>query len=205
MTTQTPIPDELDTFESRLLAELRREVASAPVPAPAPGRTRRRALALAAGVAAATVLGVVLVPGLGTTPAYSVQEGNAGEVVVEVNRPEDAAGLERALEERGIAADITYLPMMQTCAPGRFTEVDRKVGMSLSIGEDLVRVTLPPGAVREGETFVMALSVVPFTDEQIAEVSEREGQRVVDGASSSVSAEVASGPVGPCEAVPADG
>ena len=203
MTTQTPIPEELDAFESRLLAELRREVAAtaAVEAAPAPVRTRRRALALAAGVAAAAVLGVVLVPGLGSTPAYSVQEGNAGEVVVEVNRPEDAAGLERALEEHGIAADVTYLPALRTCAPGRFDEVDREVGLSLAIGEDLVRVTLPPGAVREGETFVMALSVVPFTDEQIAEVSEREGQRVVDGASSSVSAEVASGPVGPCEAV----
>ena len=144
------------------------------------------------------------VEGTGSYGAGLARHLHAQDVaVVEVNRPEDAAGLERALEEHGIAADVTYLPALRTCAPGRFDEVDREVGLSLAIGEDLVRVTLPPGAVREGETFVMALSVVPFTDEQIAEVSEREGQRVVDGASSSVSAEVASGPVGPCEAVPA--
>jgi hypothetical protein len=198
---------QLDTFETRLLAELRREVAAEPATeaSPAPVRTRRRALALAAGIAAATVVGVVLVPGLGPTPAYSVQEGNAGEVEVEITRPEDAAGLERALEEHGIAADITYLPDLQQCAEGRFTEVAREVGLSLSIGEDLVRVTLPPGAVRDGETFVMVLSVVPMTDEELDAISEREGHRALDGASSSVSAEVASGPIGPCTPVAGDG
>lgn len=199
---------QLDTYETRLLADLRREVAAAATATeavPAPGRTRRRALALAAGVAAATVVGIVLVPGLGTTPAYSVQEGNAGEVEVQVNRPEDAAGLERALEDRGIVADITYLPDLQQCAEGRFTEVAREVGLSLSIGEDLVRVTLPPGAVRDGETFVMVLSVEAMTQDELAEVAEREGQRVLEGTSSSVSAEVASGTVGACTPVPASG
>lgn len=206
MSTQTTPPTELDPFESRLLAELRREVAArATVATATPRRTRRRALAVAAGVAATAVLGVVLVPGLGTTRAYSVQEGNAGEVEVEVHRPEDAAGLEQALEDRGIAADITYLPDLQQCAEGRFTEVAREVGLSLSIGEDLVRVTLPPGAVRDGETFVMVLSVEAMTQDELAEVAEREGQRVVEGTSSSVSAEVASGPVGACEVVPGAG
>ncbi|GAB3034445.1 hypothetical protein GCM10011376_20430 [Nocardioides flavus (ex Wang et al. 2016)] len=207
MTTQTPVPDELDAFETRLLVELRREVATTPSTEAAPSsvRTRRRALAVAAGVAATAVLAVVLVPGLGTTPVYSVQEGNAGEIEVEINRPEDAAGLERALEEHGIEADITYLPDLQGCAPGRYTEVGRDVRLSLSIGDDLVRVTLPPGAVRDGETFVMVLSMEAMTQEQIDEVWERDGQRVVDGSSSSVTAEVASGAVGACEIVPASG
>lgn len=187
---------QLDPFETRLLAELRREVVASSTPAP---RRTRRPLAVAAGVAATAVVGVLLVPGLGTTPAYSVQEGNAGEVEVEVNRPEDAAGLERALAEHGIAADITYLPEMQTCAPGRFTEVEREVGMSLSIGEDLVRVTLPRGAVRDGETFVMVLSVEAMTENELEEIGKREGHRALDGTHSSVSAEVASGAVGPCE------
>ena len=202
----TPPPQlGIDDFEARLLAGLRRDVADrAAATTPAPRRTRR-ALAVAAGVAATAVVGVLLVPGLGTTPAYSVQEGNAGEVQVEVNRPEDAAGLERALEEHGIAADITYLPDLQTCAEGRFTEVDREVGMSLAIGEHLVEVTLPPGAVREDETFVMVLSVESMTQEELAEVSEREEEQALEGTASSVSAEVASGPVGPCEVVPAAG
>lgn len=192
----SPLPETLlDPFESRLLNELRQEVAFA-----APGRRRTRPpLAVAAAVAAAAVVGVVVVPGLGTAPAYSVQEGNAGEIVVEVNRPEDATGLEQALGERGVAADITYLPDLQECAAGRFAEVDREVGLSLSIGEDLVRVILPPGAVRDGETFVMVLSVEAMTQDELAEVPEQEDQRVVEGTSSSVSAEVASGPVRPCQ------
>lgn len=203
MSRQTTPPLDLDLFESRLLAELRREVVA--VDTLAPRRTRRRGLAVAAGVAATAVVGVLLVPGLGATPVYSVQEGNSGEIEVEINRPEDAAGLERALEEHGIAADITYLPDLQTCAEGRFTEVDRVVGMSLQIGEAIVRVTLPPGAVRDGETFVMVMSVEALTQEELSEISEREGVRTVDGARSSVSAEVASGPVRPCEVVPAAG
>ncbi len=197
----TPPPQQqLDSFETRLLAGLRREVAGGPVEVAAP-RHARRALAAAAGVAATAVVGVLLVPGLGTTPAYSVQEGNSGEIEVEINRPEDAAGLERELEEHGIEADVTYLPDLQECAPGRFTEVGRSVGIALQIGEEMVRVTLPPGAVRDGETFVMVLSVQAMTQAELTEAEEREGHRVVAGTSSTVSAEVAAGPVGPCEVV----
>jgi hypothetical protein len=201
MSTHTPPPPELDTFESRLLVGLRREVAT--TPAAAPRRTRRRALAVAAGVAATAAVGVVLVPGLGTTRAYSVQEGNAGTIEVRINRPQDAAGLERALEEHGIAADITYLPDLQECAPGRYAEVDREVGMSLQIGQEMVKVTLPPGAVRDGETFVMVLSVEAMTQDELSDIVEREGHRVVEGTKSSVTAEVATGPVGACDVVAA--
>ena len=140
-------------------------------------------------------------PGLGTTRAYSVQEGNAGTIEVQINQPQDAAGLERALEEHGVTADITYLPDLRECAPGRFSEVEREVGMSLQIGQETVEVTLPPGAVRDGETFVMVLSVEGMTQDELSDIEEREGQRVVEGTKSSVSAEVASGPVRACEVV----
>lgn len=208
-TTQSPSPDELDAFEERLLVGLRREVEHHELDAPAshhpaPRRTRR-VLVAAAGVAAATVAGVVLVPGLGPTPAYSVQEGNAGEIEVEINRPEDAAGLERALEEHGIEADVTYLPALQTCAPGRYDVVDRDVEMGTTIGDDRVQVTLGPGAVRPGETFVFEWSVVPLTDEELAEISEREGVRTIEGQRSTVSFDVARGTVAPCRPVPAPG
>jgi hypothetical protein len=207
MSTHTTPPAELDTFESRLLAELRNEMALTPAGAPPHRRTRPRAVAVAAGVAATAVLGVVLVPGLGTNVAYSVQEGNAGEIEVEINRPEDAAGLERALEEHGIAADITYLPGLQECAPGRFAQVEREVGMQLQIGQEKVKVTLAPGAVRDGETFVMVLSVEAMTRDELSDIEEEEpdGHRVLEGTRSSVSAEVASGPVGACEVVPGRG
>ena len=187
----------LDPFESRLLAELRREVVTSPAAQPPP-RRGRRVLVAAAAVAATAAVGVVLVPGLGSSAAYSVQEGNAGEVVVEINRPEDSTGLERALAEHGIAADVTYLPDLQSCAPGRFTEVDREVGMLVQIGQEIVKVTLPPGAVRDGETFVMELSVEAMTEDELAEITEREGQPAIEGTRSKVSAEVATGPVTPC-------
>lgn len=178
MTTQ------LDAFESHLLAELRHEVATSE---PSARRRRRRTLTATAGVAATAVIGVLLVPGLGTTPAYSVQEGNSGEVVVEIHRPEDAAGLEAALEEHGIAADVTYLPDLATCAPGRYVPVPRRVGMSISLGQELVRVTLPPGSVREGEVFVMVWSVEALGDA---------------GTASTVLADVTARPVRACEVEP---
>lgn len=199
MSTQTTPPSDLDPFESRLLAELRREVAV--VDTPAPGRTRRRGLALAAGVAATAVVGVVLVPGLGTTPAYSVQEGNAGEIVVEVNRPEDAAGLEQALGEYGIAANITYLAWPLTCIEDRYVDAppEQTRGMTLSIGSNTLRITLPPGSVLPGDTVVLSLShreVGPGPDTE-------DGIRNLGGSESSVDLGVTPGPVGPCEAVPA--
>lgn len=147
----------LDSFETALLARLRDHVDQ-----PAPVRSRlsrpRPLLAAAATVAAAVVM-LVVVPGLGTTAAYSVQEGNSGTVTVEVQRLEDAEGLEAELAKYGVTADITYLPDRQECAPGRYTPVDRSLsGMQVSMGSELLRVTLPPGTVRDGETLVMAVS-----------------------------------------------
>jgi hypothetical protein len=193
MSTHTSPPPELDPFETRLLAELRREVVLASADAPAGRRTRRRSLVVAAGVAATALVGVVLVPGLGTSTAYSVQEGNAGEVTVEVTRPEDAAGLERQLAEHGIPADIVYLEWPQQCAEDRYTEApaDRQSGMGMTVGQDLLRVTLPPGAVQDGDTFVLSLSyrTVPRTED---------GFEFATG-ETSVSFGVASGPVAPCD------
>ncbi|MCY7401604.1 MAG: hypothetical protein LH477_11745 [Nocardioides sp.] len=189
---------DLDAFETRLLAELRSEVAE---PASVATRRPRRLLAAAAAVAAATGLGLLLVPGLGTTPAYSVSEGNSGEIEVEISRPEDAAGLENALAERGITADVTYLPGLATCALGRYEPVDRRVGMRLSIGQDLVRVTLPPGSVRDGEVFVMVWSVEALTANQLADDNTEDGVETLDGAASTVLADVTNGPVGACQVV----
>ena len=181
---------ELDTFETRLLAELRHELATSEPPA---RRRTRRALAAMAGVAATAAIGVLLAPGLGTTPAYSVQEGNNGEITVEVNRPEDAAGLERQLAEHGVAADITYLEWPLKCADNRYVEVpdDRMSGMSMSIGEELLRLTLPPGAVQRGDTVVLSLSYRPIVG--------TDGDFEFTGGESSGSFGVASGPVADCD------
>lgn len=190
----TPAPQlQLDPFETRLLAELRREVDNhASDAAQAPRRTRRP-LAVAAGVAATALVGVLLVPGLGTTPAYSVQEGNSGEIIVEVSRPQDAEGLEDLLAEHGVAADITYLAWPLECGEDRYVEIpdDRRSGMSMTVGSELLRLTLPPGAVRKGDTFVLSISYRP--------IRGTEDGYELSGGESSVSFGVAAGPVAPCD------
>ena len=61
----------LDSFETGLLAALRAEVAGR-TPRTPPARSRRRLVLSAAGVVAASTAAVLVVPGLGVTPAYSV-------------------------------------------------------------------------------------------------------------------------------------
>ena len=160
---------------------------------PRPGTTTTMAAAAAAIV--------VLVPGLGTTTAYSVQEGNSGTVTVEVRRLEDALGLEAELAKHGIDAEITYLPDRRQCAPGRYTPVDRRLsGMAVSMGFNLLRVTLPPGAVRDGETFVMAVSGGPIPPSS----SEPSPDGISDsgGFGGWTDFDVTAGPVRPCVEVP---
>ena len=198
---------QLDSFETRLLAELREHVVASTLDV---NETKRRAgrsgrawLAVAASAAAVAIAAMLIVPGLGSSPAYSVGEGNAGSVNVEINRPEDAAGLERALEERGINADITYLSGLQVCAPGRYQVTDREpTDMMATIGETQISLTLPSDTVRPGETFVLTWSILPLTDE---EIDARNGAfgGVVDGFSASVEFDVATGPVAPCEPIDA--
>lgn len=112
-------------------------------------------------------------------------------------RPEAAEDLERALKEVGIAADITYLPELQSCAAGRYTPVDRRTsGLTVEIANRRVGVTIPPGSVREGETFVLTWSVVPMTQ------AELDGRDAVEGGHSNVEFGVAAGEVHECETVP---
>lgn len=143
-------------------------------------------------------------PGLGSSPAFSVGEGNAGEIHAKINRPKDAAGLEQALAEQGITADITYLPELQTCAPDRYKVVDRRLpGMMASIGERNIAVTLPPDTVRAGETFVLTWSVLPMTAEAMAAIPGSKTGDVVGGFTASVEFDIATGPVAPGEPVDA--
>ncbi|GAA1763433.1 hypothetical protein GCM10009795_007530 [Nocardioides hankookensis] len=189
----------LDSFESALLERLCEHVDEQP--ATRPGRSRPRLLLGAAAVVAAAAAIVVVVPGLGTTTAYSVQEGNSGTITVEVRRLEDAQGLEADLAKHGIDAEVTYLPDRQQCAPGRYTPVDRRLsGMEVSMGSHLLRVTLPPGAVRTGETFVMAMSGGP-TSPPSSEPSQ-DGITNEGGFAGWTDFDVTAGPVGRCVVVP---
>jgi hypothetical protein len=108
-------PPTLDSFEAKLLEELRAHVAtrepeatSAP-PARRPHR-RRWVAGLAAAAAAATAYVVVCPGGPAVSPAYAVTQQADGDVVVTIHRLEDAAGLEAALAEHGIEAEVDFEP-----------------------------------------------------------------------------------------------
>jgi hypothetical protein len=106
-------PSSLDTFETALLGELRREVTEHPAAAapaarvPRPRGRLRLGAAGAAGIAA-SVVAVFGLGGTGGSPAYAVAENSAGDVTVTVHRLDDAAGLEKALRAKGIDADVSY-------------------------------------------------------------------------------------------------
>jgi hypothetical protein len=106
--------DQLDTFETALLAELRREVAEHPAQAPARRRPpRRRLRVIAAGAvatAAATVAAVGLTGGGPTaSPAFAVDANPDGSVDLVVHRLDDADGLEAALAAHGIDATVHFV------------------------------------------------------------------------------------------------
>jgi hypothetical protein len=114
MNTPPTTAQPLDHFESALLGELREHVAtrSAPDVAAAPSRRHRRRWAVGLAAAAATATAVVIASpgGPGASPAYAVSESADGDVVVTVHRLEDAAGLEAALREHGIDAEVSFDP-----------------------------------------------------------------------------------------------
>jgi hypothetical protein len=154
---------ELDAFEEQLLAVLKTVVdAQATIAQPAPAQRRKSRLWYlpVTGAAAAVAIALVVVfprP----APAYAVSGGNGKEVTVKVTRLEGAHALQGALRERGITANITYLPTNKACQPGRFSEVDTP-GLSLSVGANLFEVTIPAGAIGAGDTFVLSAAVTPI-------------------------------------------
>lgn len=148
---------------------------------------RRPELALASvGGLTAAVLAVVVVSTVSRPlPAYAVSGGNGEEVEVQVNRLEGASALEDALRERGIAADVTYLPSHRRCQPDRYVD-DSPSGLSLGVSADRFEVTIPAGAVGTRETFVLSASVTPLPD---------------GGVAATVDYGIAQGPVAACRAV----
>ncbi|MEU8267865.1 hypothetical protein AB0B89_11910 [Sphaerisporangium sp. NPDC049002] len=117
-----------DTFEDRLLAELRTEMAGrAPQGrAPAPRRnTGRRLLATAAvtAIAAAAAIAVPLVTGTGTA-AYAVTKNPDGSVTLTIREFRDPEGVEDELAAAGVRADVTYMPLGKRCERPGFRPLD---------------------------------------------------------------------------------
>jgi hypothetical protein len=118
-----------DSFEDRLLVELRHVVAATPAPGPggatAPAATPRRPLVLrparlalgGAGLATAAAVVAFALPG-GGAAAYAVTPQGDGAIKVTINALSDAAGLEAKLRAAGIDADVDYSAAPPACPPG---------------------------------------------------------------------------------------
>jgi hypothetical protein len=92
-----------DTFEQGLLTELRGHVAERAT-ARVPHRRLRWLAGPVAAAGAAIAIGVAL---LQPAAAYAVTE-SGDEVVVTISRLDDADGLEQALADHGIEAEVDY-------------------------------------------------------------------------------------------------
>ncbi|WP_340538505.1 hypothetical protein [Nocardioides sp. GXZ039] len=186
----TTVKPPLDHFEQSLLTELRDVVADRAadhtpdvVPLRSRSRQRRRAgLGIAAIIgAAATIAGLTTLGG--GTPAFAVENGDGGAVVVRIHELTDADGLEAALAERGIDAEVEYgatdtvvridgdggpAPIDQTAPPAG--EVSDE-GLHVSVGEGgedgppaddgacgPIDGVLPVNLERDGDDYVLTLS-----------------------------------------------
>ncbi len=80
-------------------------------------RRRGPRLALGAGLALAAVVVALIVSAGGDNPskAFAVKPQKGGGVTIEVYRLEDASGLEQALEDAGVRAQVTWLPAGKVC------------------------------------------------------------------------------------------
>jgi hypothetical protein len=117
-------------FEERLLTRLQavaaeRGAAAAEAEAAWVQPPRRRAprLALGAAVAAAAVTaGLIVSAGGDNAPAaYAVESQADGGVNIEIYELSDSGGLEGALAEAGIPAQVNYLPAGMVCREPHFT------------------------------------------------------------------------------------
>ncbi len=122
---------EEDGFEQRLLTELKSVVAERGAEQAAAGtgggrgsarrQVPRLALAATAALVAAAAVLVLRPGGDGSSRAFAVEPQEGGGVKIEVYSLEDASGLEQALEDAGIRAQVTWLPAKTSCREPHFT------------------------------------------------------------------------------------
>lgn len=118
-------------FEQRLLDELRTVVAErgaqqatateGATPRAAWRRAPRLALGAVAVLAAAAAVLIFNSGGDNAPRAFAVEAQEGGGVTIKVYSLKDASGLEQALEDAGIQAQVTWLPAGMTCREPHYT------------------------------------------------------------------------------------
>jgi hypothetical protein len=221
-------------FEERLLTRLREVVAergageasaeAAGAGGPSPAWRRGPRLALGGALVLAAVAAALFVSAGGDNPpaAFAVEPQEGGGVTIRIYSLEDAPGLEQALEDAGIRAQVNWLAGGKTCEP-RFTPSRVKVpgggtvgasegggpgALTISIGstqrwresfgkirrgeisgDEIANFNLDPAAFRPDQSVILFGSPQPYGGDPKGGSHYR--------------FEVAEGPVGPCEPLPA--
>jgi hypothetical protein len=145
----------LDTYETALLASLRAHIA-----AHAPKKSRR-AIPIVSSIATACV-GAVAAVVLWPTAAWAVGTEPNGDVTVTFNRYEDAEGLDAALADVGITAEVTFWADPDNLPDGIEELPDLTVpltpecaaisGFASALGSDGGSITIPAAGVGSGAT-----------------------------------------------------
>ena len=189
------------TFEDKLLGQLK-QVVTERATEPETRRHWRPRLVLAGAVAATAAIGIAapVLMADRTSPAWAVTVGEDGWVRVTIDELRDAEGLERRLEQLGIAAEVDFFPPEAGgCLPDRYTAVQKdqdqlRIGMAGGDPEGISAFSIHPEAFRSGETLVVETSNGTMRD--------RDGVSNRDMTFVSLSVGVAEGPVAPCEPAP---
>lgn len=189
--------DSVPDFERRLLDELKVVVAERDAEQAEAIRTAthtpawRRAPRLALGAAAVLLAAVAMLVfdsgGDNPPQAFAVEPQEGGGVRIEIYSLEDADGLERALEDAGIPAQVTWLPPGKFCREPHFTPSIVKLpgggsmsgftmsgpgeALTISVGSTEAwrkgrsahaNVNLDPAAFRADQSVVLSGSARPF-------------------------------------------
>jgi hypothetical protein len=203
------VRDKEVNFEERLLAELRTVVEEQGATATFEGVERNSVhdrgklhggagrrlaprLVFGGAAVAAMAAGVLAVSsGTGdTSSAFAVESQGEGEVRVEISSLSDAAGLEKALGEAGIKADVSYLAAGMACREPRFTpsggKPERgKMSGSVRQTDSGVVFTITRSGIGPGDTLLVTASPGP------------------EGMGDMVGVQIAEGTVSACDPVPA--
>jgi hypothetical protein len=213
-------------FEERLLVQLRgvvaeRDAAQAQALQARPAKRRAPRLAMGGALAAAAVTAglVVSAGGDNTSAAYAVEPQDGGGVNIQIYSLDDPKGVEGALEEAGVPAQVDYLPTLTACreprykastltAPGliqgdllsAFAQGGLHGPMTIAIGDEGQRQELSaqadlfvnPAWFQPDQTLVLTGAPDPYQGNSAG----------TNAAGEMTSVGVAEGPIAPCDPIP---